>query len=57
MHEDPVTHGEFIYPSYALTVAGLIGAVVWSFVAMRAAEGAAERTKRRGDPAMKEPRW
>ena len=42
MHEDgSMTHAEFVYPAYALTIAGLVGTVVWSFVAMRAAEGRA----------------
>ncbi len=36
-----MTHAEFVYPAYALTIAGLVGAVVWSFVAMRRAEGGA----------------
>ncbi len=42
-----MTHAEFIYPSYALTVAGLLGTVAWSFVAMRRAERAADRERRR----------
>ncbi len=41
-----VTHAEFIYPAYALTVAGLFGTVVWSFVAMRRAEAAAGKARR-----------
>ncbi len=31
-------HAEFIVPSYVLTVAGLLGAVIWSYIAMRRAE-------------------
>ena len=42
-----MTHAEFIYPSYALTIAGLVGTVVWSFVAMRRAEAEAARAQRR----------
>lgn len=42
-----MTHGEFIYPSYVLTIAGLVGAVVWSFVAMRRAEAAVAKERRR----------
>jgi len=33
-----MTHAAFIYGSYALTVAGLVGTVAWSFAAMRRAE-------------------
>ena len=42
-----MTHGEFVYPSYALTVVGLLGTVVWSFVAMRRAEAAASQERKR----------
>ncbi len=42
-----MTHAEFVYPAYALTIAGLVGTVVWSFVAMRRAEGAADKDRRR----------
>ena len=34
-------HGEFVYPSYALTVGGIVVVVVWSWIAMRRAESAA----------------
>ncbi len=44
-----MTHAEFIYPSYALTLAGLLGTVAWSFVAMRRAEAAAAKATARGD--------
>lgn len=48
MREDKrVTHSEFIYPSYVLTIAGLVGTVVWSFVAMRRAEAATVKERRR----------
>ena len=40
-------HAEFVYPSYALTVAGLVGVLAWSFVAMRRAEAAADAQRRR----------
>ncbi len=46
-----MTHGEFVYPAYALTIGGLVGTVVWSFVAMRRAEGAAGIAARRGEGA------
>ena len=46
-----MTHADFIYPSYALTVAGLIGAVTWSFVAMRRAEGTPDQALRRAEAA------
>ncbi len=42
-----MTHAEFIYPAYALTVAGLLGVTLWSFVAMRRAEAAASARGRR----------
>ena len=41
-----MTHAEFIYPSYALTIAALLGTVVWSFVAMRRAERATRDGRR-----------
>lgn len=40
-------HGEFVYPSYLLTVAGLAGVVLWSWLAMRGAEAAADKARRR----------
>ncbi len=42
-----MTHGEFVYPSYALTIAGMVGVVLWSWLSMRAAEAAAAKAKRR----------
>jgi heme exporter protein CcmD len=42
-----VTHAEFIYPSYALTIAGMVGVLGWSWLAMRRAEAAAVKAKRR----------
>ncbi len=44
-----MTHGEFIFPSYVLTVAGMGGVLLWSWLAMRRAERAAAalRTERR----------
>ncbi len=44
-----MTHAEFVYPAYALTIAGLVGTVVWSFVAMRRAEGTAGIAARRAE--------
>ena len=40
-------HGEFVYPSYALTIAGMVGVVVWSWLAMRAAEADSAKARRR----------
>jgi len=40
-------HAEFVYPSYLLTVAGLVGVTVWSLIAMHRAEAAAARERRR----------
>jgi len=40
-------HGEFVYPSYLLTIAGMVGVVAWSWLSMRAAEAAAAKAKRR----------
>jgi heme exporter protein CcmD len=42
-----VTHGEFIYPSYVLTIAGLIGVLVLSWLSMRRAERAAAELRER----------
>jgi len=42
-----VTHGEFIYPSYVLTIAGLIGVLVLSWLGMRRAERAAAELRER----------
>ena len=42
-----MTHAEFIVPAYVLTIAGLAGLVVVSWVRMRAAERAAERARQR----------
>ena len=49
MHDEVrrMIHGEFVYPSYVLTVAAMIGVVVWSWVTMRRAEAAADRVRRR----------
>ena len=44
-----MTHAEFVYPAYALTIAGLVGTVVWSLVAMRRAEGTASIAARRAE--------
>ena len=37
----------FIWPSYVLTIAGLLGLLVWAFVSMRAAEKKADEVKRK----------
>ena len=42
-----MTHGEYIYPAYALTVAGLAGLFVVSWLRMRAAERAADELRER----------
>jgi hypothetical protein len=42
-----VTHGEFVYPSYALTIAGIVGVTLWSWLAMKQVEAAADKVKRR----------
>lgn len=42
-----MTHGEFVYPSYALTIAGMVGVLAWSWLVMRAAEAAAKKAKRK----------
>lgn len=44
-----MTHAEFIIPAYALTVAGLLGLLLVSWLRMRSAEKAAAemREKRR----------
>jgi len=40
-----MTHAEFVYPSYVLTVAGLVGALAWSWIAMHRAERAAAQLR------------
>ena len=42
-----MTHGEFIFPSYVLTIAGLLGALAWSWLGMRHAERAAAELRDR----------
>ncbi|QYE36007.1 heme exporter protein CcmD [Polymorphobacter sp. PAMC 29334] len=42
-----MNHAEFVYPSYALTIAGMVGVLAWSWLAMRRAEAAAAKAKRR----------
>ena len=39
-------HAEFIVPAYALTIAGLGGLLLVSWLRMRAAERAAEKLRR-----------
>jgi heme exporter protein CcmD len=43
----PDLWANFIVPAYAITLVGLIGLLVWSFVSMRSAEKKAEESKRR----------
>ena len=43
-----MTHVEFIAGAYGLTVAGLVGLLVVSWLAMRAAERAAAELRERG---------
>ena len=40
-------HGEFVYPSYVLTIAAMIGVVAWNWLAMRRAEAAADKVRQR----------
>lgn len=40
-------HGEFVYPSYVLTIAAMAGITLWSWRAMRRAEAAAEKVRRK----------
>ena len=43
----PDLWANFIWPSYAVTLAGLLGLLVWAFVSMRAAEKKADEVKRK----------
>ena len=42
-----MSHAAFIVPAYVLTVAGLIGLLVHSWLAMRSAERAADEMRKR----------
>lgn len=42
-----MTHAAFIVPAYVLTVVGLIGLLVHSWLAMRSAERAADEMRKR----------
>ncbi len=42
-----MNHAEFIIPAYALTVAGLVGLLLVSWLRMRAAERAADLIRER----------
>ena len=42
----PDLWANFIWPAYALTLAGLLGLLLWAFVSMRAAEKRADAVKR-----------
>ena len=37
----------FIWPSYAITLIGLLGLLLWAFVSMRAAEKKSDEMKRK----------
>ena len=41
-----MNHWPFIIAAYALTIAGTLGLALWSFVAMRRAEAAADALRR-----------
>ena len=43
----PDLWANFIVPAYAITLVGLIGLLVWSFVSMRSAEKKANEAKRK----------
>ena len=43
----PDLWANFIWPAYGLTLAGLIGLLVWAFVSMRAAEKKADEVRRK----------
>jgi len=43
----PDLWANFIWPAYGLTLAGLIGLLVWAFVSMRSAEKKAEESRRK----------
>lgn len=42
----------FIWPSYALTLVGLLGLLVWAYVSMRSAEKKADQVKRTKGPGQ-----
>ena len=42
----------FIWPSYALTLLGLLGLLAWAFVSMRSAEKKADEVKRTKGPGL-----
>jgi len=43
----PDLWASYIWPSYILTIAGLVALLVWSFTAMRRAERRAEALRKR----------
>jgi heme exporter protein CcmD len=43
----PDLWASYIWPSYLLTIGGLVALLVWSFVAMRRAERRADALKRK----------
>ena len=48
----PDLWASFIWPSYAITLIGLIGLLAWAFVSMRAAEKKAAEVKRTKGPGL-----
>lgn len=43
----PDLWANFIWPAYALTLAGLVGLLAWAYISMRSAERRAEEQKRK----------
>ena len=43
----PDLWANFIWTSYAITLVGLLGLLIWAFVSMRSAEKKADEVKRR----------
>lgn len=47
----PDLWANFIWPAYALTLAGLVGLLVWAYFSMRGAEKRADAAKPKGPDA------
>jgi heme exporter protein D len=43
----PDLWANFIWPAYALTLAGLVGLLVWAYISMATAEKRADEVKRK----------
>lgn len=43
----PDLWANFIWPAYGLTLAGLVGLLLWAYLSMRGAEKRASKAKRR----------